>query len=264
MALSNGTATNSLASPIVELAANEPGAVLVLHGPDGVDPLAPFVEALTTHQLKVTTPRAPGFGGETVPVWLRSIDQLSYHYLDAVEPAASGPVNAVGVGIGAWLLLKMATKQPQLFASIVLVSPVGVKLNGREATQFVDLYALDIAERARVLYADPAAAMQRLNALDDVQLLALVHAQEAATRFTWEPYLHNPLLRHRLHRVQTRALVAYGTEDCFVRDTSYYGELAGMIGAKVARIDRAGHRVEEEQPDALAKVVADFLKETLP
>ena len=36
---------------------------------------------------------------------------------------------------------------------------------------------------------------------------------ETFTRFGWEPYLHNPKLKHRLHRIRIPTLFLWGTHD---------------------------------------------------
>jgi len=97
---------------------------------------------------------------------------------------------------------------------------------------------------------------------DDHEILGLAVAQEAAARFGWEPYLYNPLLRHRLHRVTSPTAIFHGSEDTFVASLDYYRRLATLLGGPtdVMTIDGAGHRVEEEQPTALARSVLEFLR----
>lgn len=241
--------------------------VLFLHGDDGPHAALPFVDALrttlSTADAEVVAPTCPGWSSEPVPVWLRTVDQLAYHYLDALDRAAARPVAAVGVSFGAWLLLEMATKQPKSFSSLVLISPIGVKLTDRETAQFNDLFVRDIAARASVLYADATAAATRHAQLDDHQLLEFAVAQEAITRYGWEPYLHNPLLRHRLHRITCPTAIVHGADDAFVASIDYYRRLAELVRgpAEVLTIADAGHRVEEEQPEALSRAVVGFLRE---
>lgn len=242
-------------------------SVLFLHGDDGPQAAAPFVDALRAAlpaaDEQVVAPTCPGWSSEPVPVWLRTVDQLAYHYLDALDRAATRPVAAVGASFGAWLLLEMATKQPKSFSALVLISPIGVKLTDRETAQFNDLFVRDIDARASLLYADAARATQRQTQLDDHQLLEFAIAQEALTRFGWEPYLHNPLLRHRLHRVTCPTAIVHGAEDAFVTSPDYYRRLSALLRGptELLSIADAGHRVEEEQPDALSRAVVGFLRE---
>ena len=242
-------------------------SLLFLHGDDGPLAAQPFVDALRAGIVPPTTdvvaPTCPGWTEEPVPVWLRTVDQLAYHYLDAIDRCTTAPVVAIGASFGAWLLLEMATKQPKSFSALVLISPVGVKLTDRETAQFTDLFARDIADRAAALYADPEHALRRLALLDDHEILGLAVAQAAVARFGWEPYLHNPLLRHRLHRVTCPTAIFHGADDGFVASLDYYRRLAALFGGPtwLKTIDAAGHRVEEEQPMALARSVLEFLRD---
>ncbi len=240
--------------------------VLVAPSEDGVALAGPFVDALaSSHEVVLCTP--PGWRqGDALPTWLRTVDALSYLYLDVIDEqvSRSGPVHAVGVSFGAWILLEAATKSPEAFASLALVSPVGVKLNGREETQFEDLYVLGLFDRAAALYGDAAEAPDLL-ALDDATLTSLAVAQEATTRFGWVPYLHSAGLQHRLHRVRCPVLVVAGSQDRFVRNAHhYYDTLASRFGgaARVEWVEGAGHRVEEERPAAVAALIEQFVNES--
>src|SRR5687767_9296490 len=209
-------------------------SLLFLHGDDGPLAAQPFVDALragmTTPMADIVAPTCPGWSSEPVPVWLRTVDQLAYHYLDALDRSATGPIVGIGASIGAWLLLEIATKHPEAFSALVLISPVGVKITDRETAQFTDLFARDIADRARALYADPDRAMRRLTLLDDHEILELAVAQEALARFGWEPYLHNPLLHRRLHRVTCPTAIVHGADDVFVASLDYYRRFAALFG----------------------------------
>jgi pimeloyl-ACP methyl ester carboxylesterase len=249
---------------MIELPILDERSLLFLHGDDGPLAAEPFVTALRADMApggEIAAPVCPGWTGEPLPVWLRTVDQLAYHYLDALEGVATTPITAIGASFGAWLLLEIATKQPQLFSTLVLISPVGVKLTDRETAQFADLFARDIKARAAALYADPASAIASASLLDDDGLAAFATAQEAVARFGWEPYLHNPLLRHRLHRVTCPTAIIYGARDRFVEDIDYYDQLSQLLGAHkhLIAIAGAGQRVEQEQPVQLARAVSDFL-----
>jgi pimeloyl-ACP methyl ester carboxylesterase len=242
-------------------------SLLFLHGDDGPLAAQPFVDALQAGMAVpaagVVMPTCPGWSQEPVPVWLRTVDQLAYHYLDALDRSATGPVIAIGASFGAWLLLEMATKQPKSFSALVLISPIGIKITDRETPQFTDLFAHDIADRASALYADPEGALRRMANLDDHEILALAVAQEALARFGWEPYLHNPLLHRRLQRVKCPTAIVHGSDDIFVANLDYYRRLAALFGGTtwLTSIAGAGHRVEEEQPVALAQSVLDFVRD---
>ena len=59
--------------------------LLVLHPGDGFDAQAPYVAALAPH-FRVIAPSCPGFGRSADPPgYMRSVDDLSYFYLDLLE-----------------------------------------------------------------------------------------------------------------------------------------------------------------------------------
>jgi len=71
--------------------------------------------------------------------------------------------------------------------------------------------------------------------------------------------MHNPKLRHRLHRVALPATVIWGEKDGVVT-TSYGKAYAALIpGAKFETIAGAGHFPHVEQPQAFAKALVAAL-----
>jgi pimeloyl-ACP methyl ester carboxylesterase len=79
----------------------------------------------------------------------------------------------------------------------------------------------------------------------------------ATGKFLWP--IPDKGLRKRIHRVQTPTLVVWGKEDRLVPPV-YAEEFARRIaGARVEIVDQAGHAPHLEQPDAVARLVRDFL-----
>jgi len=165
----------------------------------------------------------------------------------------------IGASIGAWLAAEIATKNQTNIAALVLVAPVGIKTGGREHRAFVDLWATEAEALRNALYANPANAPD-LAELGEEDFLTLAVAQEAVTRFAWEPYMHNPQLRSRLHRITVPALVVGGSRDRFVLEEDYCSAYAAAIGTNAeTKILGAGHRVEEEAPRLLCDAIAEFV-----
>jgi pimeloyl-ACP methyl ester carboxylesterase len=232
--------------------------LLFLHGEDGVRFCEPFLALLAEH-FEVIAPSHPGWAGSPRPPHIRSLDDIAYLYLDLLETIGT-PVALVGASIGGWLAAEMATKSQEWLSCLVLVSPLGVKIGGRLERTFVDLYATAPGAVLASLYGDPARAPDR-SGLGDDDFLELAVAQEAVTRYGWEPYLHNPQLPHRLARIRRPTLVVAGSDDRFVLVPSYYKSFTGLIGAnaELAIIDGGGHRLEEEVPEALGPAVVGFV-----
>jgi pimeloyl-ACP methyl ester carboxylesterase len=93
--------------------------------------------------------------------------------------------------------------------------------------------------------------------------LELAVAQEAVTRYGWEPYLHNPQLPHRLGRIRRPTLIVGGSMDRFVVAPKYFESFAGFIGdnAELSIIAGGGHRLEEEFPDELGRRMVAFARQ---
>jgi pimeloyl-ACP methyl ester carboxylesterase len=231
--------------------------VLFLHGEDGLLFSGPFLERLAG-RFEVMAPSHPGWGSPR-PGHVRTLDDIAYIYLDLLAQLER-PCVVVGASMGGWLAAEMATKNQSNMAALVLVAPVGLKTGGREDRAFVDLYASSAADVKAALYGDPSRAPD-LSGLSDEDFVALATAQEAVTRFGWEPYMHNPQLRYRLPRIAVPTLVVGGGGERFVLESDYYPAFAAAIGsnAEVAVIDGAGHRLEEETPEQLSDVVAGFV-----
>jgi pimeloyl-ACP methyl ester carboxylesterase len=234
--------------------------LLFLHGEDGLLFAGPFLERLAS-TFSVIAPSHPGWDASPRPPHVRSIDDISYLYLDLLD-AIGTPVVLVGASMGGWLAAEMATKTEEQVAGLVLVAPVGVKHGGRLDRTFVDIYATPPDVVRASLYGDAGRAPD-LSQLGEDDFLRLAEAQEAVTRYGWEPYLHNPQLPHRLRRIRRPTLVVAGGADRFVLAPGYYRRYAGLIGANagLSVIDGAGHRLEEERPDELARIVQGFVEE---
>ena len=231
--------------------------LLFLHGEDGLLFCRPLLDRLAEH-FTVTVPSHPGWAGSARPAAVTTIDDIAYLYLDLLA-GMDGPVTVVGTSVGGWIAAELATKNTANVAGLVLAAPVGIKLGGREDRAFLDLYAVSHQTVTEALYGDPARAKD-LTALDDDGFLELAKAEEAVARFTWQPYMHNPKLRHRLHRIDVPTLIVGGDADGFVLEDGYVNAWAELIGenARAVIIPGAGHRIDEETPDELARLVHEF------
>jgi pimeloyl-ACP methyl ester carboxylesterase len=234
--------------------------LLFLHGEDGLLFCRPLLERLSEH-FTVTAPSHPGWGASKRPSTVTTIDDIAYGYLDQLLLLTEqpDPVTVVGVSVGAWIAAEVATKNTAGIARLVLAAPVGIKLGGREDRAFVDLYASSQTEITAALYGDTARAKD-LKTLDDDGFHELARAEEAVARFAWEPYMHNPKLPHRLHRIDVPTLVVGGDRDRFVLEEGYVNAWAELIGdnARAVTVAGAGHRLDEEAPEDLAGLVHEF------
>jgi pimeloyl-ACP methyl ester carboxylesterase len=107
------------------------------------------------------------------------------------------------------------------------------------------------------MWHDPAKA-PKLDGLSDEAITGIAANRIALALYCWEPYMHNPKLRHRLHRISIPTLAIWGASDGLVKPS--YGEAyAGLIeGARFVTIPAAGHSPQAEQPEAFVSEVLAF------
>jgi pimeloyl-ACP methyl ester carboxylesterase len=236
--------------------------LLFLHPghPSGrLDPKAPVLEALSAN-AHVIAPTHPGFGSTPAPRELTTIDDLAYLYLDLLETLNLRDVVLVGVSIGGWIAAEMAVKSTERITALVLANAVGIKPSDRETRDIADIYAVTDKQLAELVWADPARMAANPKTLPDSDLIAMARSRESTGRYAWSPYMHNPKLKGRLHRVRVPTLVLWGAADR-VTKTDYGKSYAAAIpGAKFETIDGAGHFPHLEQPQAFAKAVSAFIE----
>lgn len=233
-------------------------ALLFLHGADGLLFCQPYVGLLAEH-FTVIAPSHPGWANSPRSPRYRGLDDMAYVYLDVFD-ALDEPIPVVGCSLGGWLGLEIATKSCRQIGTLTLIAPVGIRTGAPTVRHYLDRYAVPAGVLAGALYGD-AAHSPDLAALSDDQLLQLARAQEAAAYFSWEPYLHNPCLPDRLHRVTSPTLIVEGARDGLILAPDHAATIAGRLGGPVEtlRVPEAGHRVEEHAPDELAKATVEFI-----
>jgi pimeloyl-ACP methyl ester carboxylesterase len=242
---------------IVERGQGRP--IILLHGEDGLDPKAPFLDLLAAHD-RVIAPSHPGFGHSPDAETIDTIDDLAYLYLDLLAEQDLREAIVIGFSLGGWIAAEMAVKSTDRLAKLVLVASVGIKVGDRETRDIPDIFALRPDEVARLQYHDPARAVVDYTTLSDDALTVIARNREATALYGWEPYFHNPKLRPRLHRINIPTLLLWGTSDRFITP-GYYGAAYrdAIPGARLEIIERAGHFPHIEQPEAFVERVRKFL-----
>jgi pimeloyl-ACP methyl ester carboxylesterase len=231
--------------------------ILFLHPGNGIDPQAPVLEALARGG-RVIAPSHPGFGGSQLPKGMTTVDDISYVYLDLIEQLDLRDVLVVGVGLGAWLALEIATKSDARLDRLVLANAVGIKVSDRETRDMVDIWALTPDEFNALAYHDPTVGKRDYKNLPDAASLAAARNREAYARVAWSPYMHNPKLKHRLHRARLPTLFLWGMSDRLLSEKYGRAFCASIAGARFQPIERAGHFPHLEQPDEFARATLAF------
>jgi pimeloyl-ACP methyl ester carboxylesterase len=232
--------------------------LLFLHPGIGIDANAPVLGLLArTH--RVIAPAHPGFGGSDLPKAMSTVDDLAYFYLDLLDALNLRDVVVVGVSFGAWIAAEIAVKTTERISHLVLANAVGIKVGDRETRDIVDIWALTDEKFAELAYFDAKLGMPDYKSMPDDQVLIAARNREATARFGWSPYLHNPKLKGRLHRIRVPTLFLWGAADRILSESYGRAYCADIAGAQFETIDRAGHFPHLEQPEEFARRTLAFV-----
>jgi pimeloyl-ACP methyl ester carboxylesterase len=230
--------------------------LLVLHHDIGTVDRLPFYDALAA-QFDVVIPHHPGWGKSERPSWLRHPRDIAAIYQALLVDLGLKDVALVGLGFGGWIAAEMASLSPTQFRKLVLVAPAGIKPpEGDIMDQAIHSYiAYPLAG-----FHDEGAFKRIYGDVSTDQLEAWDIAREMCFRTAWKPYMYSQTLPHLLGGVRTPALVVWGAEDRIVPLSAGQAWKSALRDATLTVLPDAGHFVDMEKPDALAKLVADFVK----
>ena len=231
--------------------------LLYLHGGSGPIASAPFLATLA-RRFRVIAPSHPGFGGSSLPIWIDSIDDYAHLYLELIDRLAITGVTLVGHSIGGWTAAELATKSTHDISKLVLIGPVGIKVGPVDKLDVPDIYAMSQEQMEKLLFADPDRWRPDASKMTDADLLIQARNRQTLALVTWEPYMHNPKLKHRLHTIDCQTLLIRGAQDGLV-SKDYAAAYASLIpGAKLVTIDGAGHSPQIEQADRFIAEIERF------
>jgi pimeloyl-ACP methyl ester carboxylesterase len=230
--------------------------LLVLHHDIGTVDRLPFYDMLAA-RFDAVIPHHPGWGKSERPAWLRHPRDIASIYQTLLADLGLTDVSLVGLGFGGWIAAEMASLSPLQFRKMVLVGAMGIKPpEGDIMDQAIHSYiAYPLAG-----FHDEGAFKRIYGDVSTDQLEAWDIAREMSFRTAWKPYMHSQTLPHLLGGVRTPALVVWGAEDRIVPRSAGDAYKAALRDAKLTVLPGAGHYVEMEKPDELAKLVTDFVQ----
>ena len=248
--------------------AGEGEPILYLHSAGGETTNGPLEDLSSDHAVYV--PVFPGFGESEGLEHIDGMEDAVFHLLDVLDALALRAPAVIGLSLGGWMAAELATRAPERVGKLVLVSPVGLRIEGAPVP---DLFGRRPGELAEDLYADQSHPMaQMMHLLDDWvgdvtkmvdlpagMLMPMVQSMAATAKLGWNPYLHNPKLAGRLRRITAPTLVVAGAADRFTPRAHAEAYAAGIAGARLAVIEGAGHMVPMERPEEFTALVRDFL-----
>ncbi len=229
--------------------------LLVLHHDIGTPEQLPFYDALARH-FTVLLPSHPGYDGSERPAWMRGVRDVAVTYQALLGAHGAAEVSLLGLGFGGWIAAEMATMAPRAFRRLVLVGPMGVKPGEGE---ILDQALVSYIDYVRAGFSDQA-VFDRLFSPDPPtpQLEQWDLNREMTFRIAWKPYMYNPTLMPLLSGVQTETLIVWGRDDRIVPLGCGEQYARALPKSRLTVVEGAGHFVDMEQPEALAKLIVQF------
>jgi pimeloyl-ACP methyl ester carboxylesterase len=243
-------------TPTALLTAGSGPPLLFLHGAGGAGRWLPFHERLA-ERFTVYLPSHPGHGGSPAVEWIEHVSDLAFHYLDFLDGEGLERVHLVGASFGGWIATEIATMACHRLASLALIGPVGIKVEG---WIYPFLFAMELPQLVTTLFHDPAKATA-LAPPDPTSIDALTELyreRAALARVAWNPHLYNPLLRRRLGRITTPTLLCWGEHDRVAPLACAEVWAKEVPGARLATFAGSGHLPHVEEPEAVAAAVLEF------
>ena len=231
------------------------GAPLVfLAGASGAPVVLPFMEKLA-ERFDVVVPDHPGYGQSDEPEWLENIHDVAYFYLDFLAALKLEKTAIVGSSMGGWMAMEMAVRNTSRIASLVLVSPAGVRAEGAAPA---DIFLLSPEDMIRKLFHDQKYAAERLAAPLTPEAIDLALKNRHTTaRLAWEPRLHDPMLPKWLHRIDVPVTIVWGEHDRIL-PVGFAPEIKKLIrNSKLAVLPDCGHLPHAEKPDQFVEIVLE-------
>jgi pimeloyl-ACP methyl ester carboxylesterase len=233
--------------------------LLVLHGAGGNRGWRRWMERVA-ERYTVWAPTHPGFGASGDAEWMESVDDLARFYLWWMDAAKLGRPHLLGQSLGGWTAAEMATMSPGAIDRLVLAAPVGLKPDRGE---ILDVFYHSPQQLRELNVHDPSAIPEWEElfgrAPTPAELEVAERNREMTARLAWKPYMHNPRLERFLPRVPNPTLIVWGREDRIVPVACGEQYRRFLPNATLTVLERCGHLVPLEHPDAFAQIVLDFL-----
>lgn len=243
------------ATEIFELGSGAP--LVFLHPARGLDGCEAFLNALA-REYRVVAPSHPGFGHSQAPYWMNSVEDIAYFYLDLFDTLGLEHFALAGSSFGGWIAASIAIKLQKRLSALALICPLGIKISDREGRDIADVFAMKRADLMAAMFKYPARSAFDMANLSDEQLATIARHREAEGLYGWSPYMHDPKLKSRLHRIDAPTLVLAGNDDGITKP-DYARAYAAEIPVSTFRtINDAGHLPMIEQPQACADSLLSF------
>ncbi|CAN5916153.1 alpha/beta fold hydrolase [soil metagenome] len=206
--------------------------------------------------------------GQSAPDPSRNTIGIELAWQDAVallDKFDAGPVHFCGLSMGGFVAMRTAARRPDLVRSLLLLEtsadpePAENVPRYRMLVAIVRVGAISLVKRrlapiflAKSTLADPT------RKADVERFTQIMSARKDAWRAA-NGVIDRAGIAIELPRINSPTLVIVGDEDVATTPAKAQKLVAGIRGAKLAVIPRAGHSSSVEQPEAVTSAIDQFL-----
>jgi pimeloyl-ACP methyl ester carboxylesterase len=104
----------------------------------------------------------------------------------------------------------------------------------------------------------PASKPTNLAALPERTLERIARNAEAVCLFGWSPYLYDPKLHLRLHRIKVPTVLLWGEDDRLAPLGYAKGFTAKLSESRLETLAACGHRIYVDCPEVAAAKIVNF------
>ena len=228
-----------------EAGSGEP--LICLHGGGGL-------RLSGTHELlaerhRVIAFEVPGFGRSPENSRSRTMDELAQTMNTAVAALGLARYSLLGISFGGKLSLAMAMAKPDPVASIVLLGPAAIRIQGGAPppTQVTPQEAL------KLLYAHP----ERIGPQEPISPETAAKNRKISERLVGPP--RDVPFEERMKALSMPVLALFGTLDRVIPPevARLYKEI--LPNCHIIMVYDAAHAIDADRPEAVASVIDDFL-----
>jgi pimeloyl-ACP methyl ester carboxylesterase len=244
----------------VWVASSGDGPPLVyLHGAGDLDGWAPAL-SLLAEDFTVYRPDHPGFNRSDDDPSVDSVLDLAFSYLDLFDALGLDRFHLAGLSLGGWIAAQIAVLAPHRVAKLVLADAAGLRVR----CPAPDIFTLNPVQSAALLDHQPDVRATAVAAAEQITgnpelCQRFLRNRMATAHLAWNPYLHDPKLAGRLHRITAPVLIIWGAHDRVLPVECARQWQSALPGARLEIVDDAGHRPPAEQPAVFASLVREFL-----
>jgi pimeloyl-ACP methyl ester carboxylesterase len=244
----------------VWVASSGDGPPLVyLHGSGDLDGWGPAL-SLLAGDFTVYRPDHPGFNRSDDDPSADCVLDVAFGYLDLLDALGLDRVHLAGSSLGGWIAAQVAVLAPDRVRTLVLADAAGLRAPG----SVTDIFTLDPVQSASLANHRPEVRAAAVAAAEQITgdpelFQRYLRNRMATAHLAWNPYLHDPKLGGRLHRITAPVLIIWGGHDQLLPVDGAREWQSALPGARLEIIADAGHRPQAEQPAVFASLVKEFL-----